>query len=92
MAGRLFDTGYGWPAACLVDGEVEVLDLVPGWVVEVRPESLDDVLHLLDQVEDGFDRVTVTTRAGEAAWAYSVPSGVPDTWVPITAWTGQGER
>ncbi|MBP3083102.1 gamma-glutamylcyclotransferase family protein [Mycolicibacterium fortuitum] len=70
VAGRLFDTGYGWPAAVF---DPVTSDQIPGVVVSVRPESTTDALAALDDVEGVatglFLRVVVHIE-GQPCWAY----------------------
>lgn len=76
-AGRIFDSGLGWPVAVLscplVDAGSEH-DVVPGFVVDLHARRLDEALVILDEVEDTatdtLRRVVVTTTAGEVAWGY----------------------
>lgn len=63
--GRLWDTGWGYPAACF--GRAG--DSIPGVRVTVARDRLDDLLTLLDRVEgEGvlFRRVEVLTSGGPA--------------------------
>ena len=70
VRGALFDTGYGYPALVLAEGEGdENVAEVPGVVVELEPERLAAAVRLLDRIEgDGhlFRRVEVQTRVGPA--------------------------
>ena len=67
--GVLYDTGHGYPAA-----RFDRPGSIHGMVYVLRAELLDECLQLLDEVEgavlDLFHRVSVTTTAGLAAWAY----------------------
>jgi gamma-glutamylcyclotransferase (GGCT)/AIG2-like uncharacterized protein YtfP len=71
VAGRLYDSRKGWPAAVFgrYGGE-----RIPGTVVDIDPSRVATVLPLLDEVEGSVDglfvRVTVITDAGEQAWAF----------------------
>lgn len=98
VRGRLFDTGYGWPAAAFAididchNGGDRVADAtIPGWVVEVPDEREQDLLDLLDHVETGFGRVRVATLDGDEAWSYEVPEPDP-RWVAIDRWSDEDER
>jgi gamma-glutamylcyclotransferase (GGCT)/AIG2-like uncharacterized protein YtfP len=90
--GRLFDTGHGWPAASF---DADAATTVPGVLVELRDEHLDDLLAELDLVEGvdhgHYERVVVTTTDGSAAWAWST---LQDTTshTPIDAWITLDER
>ena len=67
--GDLFDTGYGWPAATFGGG-----GLVPGFSVELHPESVSEALEVLDEIEGTahglFSRVPVVTATAIDAWVY----------------------
>jgi len=63
--GRLWDTGRGYPCVRF-DGAGEA---VPGVVVALRPERVDEALEVLDAVEEVgvlYRRVEVDTSAGRA--------------------------
>jgi len=66
--GRLFDTGWGYPAA-VFDGSARVL----GRVHRLRPSGRDAALVRLDGVEaavrGAYRRVEVRTGSGLRAWA-----------------------
>jgi gamma-glutamylcyclotransferase (GGCT)/AIG2-like uncharacterized protein YtfP len=71
--GRLFDTGYGWPAAVF---ESTVGDPVPGVVVAISPRSISQALAALDAVEgvaDGLFRRVLVNVSGQSCWAYHWP-------------------
>jgi gamma-glutamylcyclotransferase (GGCT)/AIG2-like uncharacterized protein YtfP len=89
--GALWDTGQGWPAARFDGADAEP---VPGWVVEVEPEVMDDLLAELDRLEgvaEGlYRRRLVTLDDGTAAWAYETLLSV-DALHRISAWTDQCE-
>ena len=60
VAGQLFDTGHGWPAARFTDpiGAPPCLgvqpapgQVIPGWVVDLDPAAMDGLLAELDEVE-----------------------------------------
>jgi gamma-glutamylcyclotransferase (GGCT)/AIG2-like uncharacterized protein YtfP len=67
VAGRLYDTGWDYPAARFDEaGEID------GWLLVLHGGRLAEALAELDEVEgDEYDRVVVTTRAGAAAWSYA---------------------
>jgi gamma-glutamylcyclotransferase (GGCT)/AIG2-like uncharacterized protein YtfP len=73
VRGALYDSGNGWP---VVDFEAEDHD-VPGVLVDLDAQRLDDALALLDRVEgtvtDLLRRVVVTTIDGISAWSYHWP-------------------
>jgi hypothetical protein len=68
---------------------------VPGVLVVLRDDMLDELLAELDLVEGVdrgyYERVLVTTTAGDPAWAWST---LKDTshYTPIDAWTTLDER
>lgn len=78
--GQLWDTGYGWPA--LTSGDARV----PGVVVTLRSERVDDALGRLDEIEGVdrglFERIEVKTRSGERCWTYRWPAGT-DGFTPV---------
>lgn len=98
VAGWLYDTGQGWPAARFRQPlGVEPLEAIhaegsiPGWVVVVDAGSLASLLPVLDDVETGFRRVRVLTGAGHEAWGYEVLDR--QTWWPaIDRWDASEER
>lgn len=69
VAGALYDTGNGYPAA-----RFDRTGSIRGRVYELHTERIDTALELLDEVEaavlDLFRRVAVTTASGHQAWAY----------------------
>jgi gamma-glutamylcyclotransferase (GGCT)/AIG2-like uncharacterized protein YtfP len=92
VRGRLFDSGRGWPAALFDERSATT---VPGVLVELRDDVLDELLAELDLVEGvdqgHYERVVVTTTDGALAWAWST---LQDTsrYTPIEAWTTLDER
>ena len=67
VAGRLFDTGAGYPAAKFVDGDAEV----EGYVVRIRPDRAAEANETIAELEGNqFRPVTVETRGGTRAVAY----------------------
>lgn len=84
VAGQLFDTGYGWPAA-LIGGE----SLIPGFTSALNLHSLPDALDALDEIEGVhhglFRRVSTVTESGVRAWLYEWP-GTTAGFVPIDYW------
>lgn len=68
-AGRMWDTGRGYPAVRFAPG---VTDRIPGVVVDIRPDRLTEAVEVVDRVEEVgvlYRRVEVTTSGG-AAMAY----------------------
>lgn len=90
-AGRIYDTGYGWPVAVFGTSE----HLVPGTVVDLDPHRADEALGVLDDVEatatDLLRRIVVTTTAGVRAWSYHCDDPPPGA-TRITRWMGVDER
>ena len=83
--GHLFDTGYGWPAAVFASG---VRDPVPGVVMAIRPESINEALATLDAVEGvvgGLFRRIVIDVDGQPCWTYHWP-GPTNGFSRIARW------
>ncbi|MEY2457172.1 MAG: hypothetical protein QOK06_2266 [Acidimicrobiaceae bacterium] len=84
VAGRLFDTGRGYPCA-LFSGSGSI----PGAVVALDPARVEEALLLLDEVEGVtfglYERVVATTDDGEAVWSYAW-AGTMDELTPIVRW------
>ena len=82
VAGRLFDTGFDYPAA-VFDGA----GTIHGHTFALLEVSLGRALEVLDEVEgivDGeYSRVSVRTARGVDAWAYACGDGLDLT--PITS-------
>jgi gamma-glutamylcyclotransferase (GGCT)/AIG2-like uncharacterized protein YtfP len=75
VAGRVHDTGCGYPAAIFgADGTIV------GRTYQLREELLDEALAVLDEEESsvpgGYRRLVVTTEAGTKAWAYEYGGGL----------------
>jgi gamma-glutamylcyclotransferase (GGCT)/AIG2-like uncharacterized protein YtfP len=92
VPGVLYDSGNGWPVA--VFGGDPTGD-VPGVLVDLDPDRLDDALELLDRIEgvvtDLLRRVVVTTTDQAAAWAYHWP-GSTAGMRRIKSWDAPVER
>lgn len=90
-AGRIYDTGNGWPVAVFGTSE----HLVPGTVVDLDSPRVDEALSVLDDVEatatDLLRRVVVTTTAGVRAWTYHCDE-LPPGATRIARWQGVDER
>jgi gamma-glutamylcyclotransferase (GGCT)/AIG2-like uncharacterized protein YtfP len=83
--GRLFDTGYGWPAAVFDANRAN--GSVVGRVIELRVDLLDAALAVLDEFEGihegAYIRIEIATDGGRTAWAYH--SAAPGDAHPIPA-------
>jgi gamma-glutamylcyclotransferase (GGCT)/AIG2-like uncharacterized protein YtfP len=90
VAGRLYDSGNGWPVAVFGGAGV-----IPGVLVELEPMLVDEALAILDEVEDTatdtLRRIVVTTLDGVQAWAYHHAHST-DRFVRIERWADQAER
>lgn len=89
VAGRVYDTGLGYPAALFDDHEPG--DVVVGRTYRLRPDRLDQALAALDAEESsvpgGYVRVVVTTAAGVQAWAYQYGGGLELAPIASGDWT-----
>ena len=85
VAGALFDTGLGYPAA-IFDGSSTIV----GRTYRLHPERLDEALTVLDVEEDTvlglYRRVVVTTGRGVEAWAYAYGTGLELTAIDSGDW------
>ena len=92
VAGLLYDTGQGWPAATFDEAAT---DLIPGTLVELDPARAEEALALMDEIEETADevfvRVVVTTSGGRAAWAYHSATAQPGM-TRIPRWSSTDER
>ena len=84
VAGRVHDTGRGYPAAIFgADGTIV------GRTYQLRAELLDEALAVLDEEESsvpgGYRRVVVTTAGGTTAWAYEYGGGLELTRIDSQA-------
>jgi gamma-glutamylcyclotransferase (GGCT)/AIG2-like uncharacterized protein YtfP len=67
VAGVLYDTGRGYPAAVFGDGGA-----IHGYLVDLDPDRAEDALADLDRYEgDEYERVTVRTAGGIEAATYA---------------------
>lgn len=84
-SGALFDSGWGWPAAAFGD---RWGDHVPGIIVDLRPDSVDDALSVLDEIEGVasglFERVSLEVES-RLCWAYQW-LGATDGLQRIAGW------
>ena len=90
-AGLLFDSGYGWPAAVF---DPEATARVPGVVVSLRPDSLDEALATLDDIEGVagglFERIVIEVD-DQPCWAYHWP-GSTAGFRRIARWPPEVQR
>lgn len=88
VAGALFDTGCGYPAAVF---DPAAAGVVLGRRYRLRADRLEAALDVLDTEESsvagGYRRVLVTTAAGVEAWAYQYGSGLELTPIPGGDWS-----
>jgi gamma-glutamylcyclotransferase (GGCT)/AIG2-like uncharacterized protein YtfP len=81
VAGTLYDTGEGYPAAAFEHGDGRVA----GRVFRLDAGRLAEALEVLDEVEDAvlglYRRVRVATDAGFEVWTYQHGEGL--TLTPI---------
>ena len=77
VAGDLFDTGAGYPAAIFSSGNTII-----GHRYELLGDREDEALQLLDAVESAvtglYHRIRLTTEGGVECWAYQYGLGVDD--------------
>ncbi len=65
--GRLYDTGFGYPAACF-----DEQGTVPGVCCTLDPAMLDEAWAMLDDIEGTlYARVDLVTGSGRSATAYA---------------------
>ena len=91
VAGRLFDTGQGYPAAVFGGDEA-----IHGRVMWLRPDDLEAALAQLDEVEGAvagdYRRVVVSTEGGRDAWAYEYGGGLALEPISDGSWLGHLSR
>ena len=89
VAGRVYDTGLGYPAA-----RFDQQGTIRGWLLHLDPARLEHALTVLDEVEGAvvgyYRRVAVVTDGGAHAFSYEY--GLPTTGLVDLdgAWPGQG--
>jgi gamma-glutamylcyclotransferase (GGCT)/AIG2-like uncharacterized protein YtfP len=72
VAGRLYDTGRGYPAATFTSHADPHTTLVHGVVVTLDPDRAPDAMATLDRYEGPeYERITVRTEAGVEAATYA---------------------
>jgi gamma-glutamylcyclotransferase (GGCT)/AIG2-like uncharacterized protein YtfP len=95
VPGLLYDSGSGWPVATFDVAAATAGAVVPGTLVDLRPDRVGEALAVLDDVEatatDLLARIAVTTTDGAAAWAYDCRRPEPHMR-RIERWTSTDER
>lgn len=90
-AGRLFDTGQGYPAAVFGDGGV-----IHGRVFTLVAERSAEALALLDEVEGAvagdYRRVRLVTEGGATAWGYAYGGGLALEPIDTGRWSPDRSR
>jgi gamma-glutamylcyclotransferase (GGCT)/AIG2-like uncharacterized protein YtfP len=90
VAGRLYDTGEGYPAAAFDPDAPFDSPRVAGQVFELAEATLVEALEVLDEVEDAvlglYRRVRVDTDAGLSVWAYAHGEGLTLTPIESGDW------
>jgi gamma-glutamylcyclotransferase (GGCT)/AIG2-like uncharacterized protein YtfP len=75
VAGRLFDSGAGYPAAKFAAGDAEV----EGYVLRIRPDRAAEATETIAELEGNLFRpVTVETSGGTTAVAYEYIGSTED--------------
>jgi gamma-glutamylcyclotransferase (GGCT)/AIG2-like uncharacterized protein YtfP len=86
VAGTLYDTGEGYPAASFEAGDRRVV----GQVFQLDAGRLSEALELLDEVEDAvlglYRRVRVVTDTGLDVWTYQYGTGLQLTPIAGGDW------
>jgi gamma-glutamylcyclotransferase (GGCT)/AIG2-like uncharacterized protein YtfP len=86
VAGTLYDTGEGYPAASFESGHSRVV----GQVFRLDAARMDEALEVLDEVEDAvlglYRRVRVVTAAGLHVWTYQYGTGLQLTPIAGGDW------
>ncbi len=86
VAGRLYDTGQGYPAA--IFGATS--ETIEGYVLRLRPDRADEALRAFTEMEAGlYHPTTVTTTQGIEATAYEW-LGATEGLTPVHGmWSGE---
>ncbi|MDQ1384413.1 MAG: hypothetical protein QOG65_1792 [Actinomycetota bacterium] len=72
VAGRLYDTGRGYPAATFTGDPEAAGSVVHGMVLTLDPSRSKAALAALDRYEgDDYRRIAVRTEAGQACETYT---------------------
>jgi gamma-glutamylcyclotransferase (GGCT)/AIG2-like uncharacterized protein YtfP len=86
VAGTLYDTGEGYPAASFEAGDSRVA----GQVFQLDAARFGEALEVLDEVEDAvlglYQRVRVVTDAGLDVWTYQYGDGLQLTPIDGGDW------
>lgn len=84
-AGRVFDSGLGYPAAVFGDEGT-----IHGRTYALHPDLVAEALAVLDEEEGTvrglFHRVAITTGRGDDAWAYAYGGGLDLTLIESGDW------
>jgi gamma-glutamylcyclotransferase (GGCT)/AIG2-like uncharacterized protein YtfP len=86
VAGRLFDTNAGYPAATFGAGP----DTIKGYLLRLRPDRVQEAMRTFTQMEGGlYHPTTVTTAGGVQATAFEF-IGSTEGMAPIPGgvWSG----
>jgi gamma-glutamylcyclotransferase (GGCT)/AIG2-like uncharacterized protein YtfP len=85
VAGRVYDSGSGYPAATFGAGS----GTIEGYVLRLRPDRVDEALRTMTDIESGlFHPTTVTTAGGVTATAYEWIDST-EGLAPVTGmWSG----
>ena len=79
IAGRLYDTGEGYPAAIL-DHRAEPGGTIVGETFALRTDSIEQCLVVLDAEEDTvggrYRRIVVSTQQGVSVYVYEYGDGL----------------
>jgi NhaP-type Na+/H+ or K+/H+ antiporter/gamma-glutamylcyclotransferase (GGCT)/AIG2-like uncharacterized protein YtfP len=86
VAGMLYDTGAGYPAAVFGDNGTII-----GRTFQFSQDTIDEALAALDEAKGAVDgqyhRVAITTAGGLNAWAYEYGEGLELTVISSGDWT-----
>ncbi len=93
VAGRLYDTGLGYPAAVL-DHDAGSGGTIFGQTYALVEPSLDHCLAVLDaeeaSVRGGYHRVTTTTATGTRVFVYECGAGLDLVEIESGDWLSRG--
>jgi len=94
VAGRLFDTGLGYPAAVFDEPTATAPSAqIVGRCLPLLATSRHRALGVLDEVEGvvagRYERIVVRTERGHRVWAYRYGGGVDLTPIASGDWLGR---